>query len=425
MKHGQGLVEVRLRIHELAPTGEGVGLVLRAGDNRAVFVPRAALGDELLVAADFSRKPARGQIRSILTASSSRAEPPCEAFERCGGCDWMHLSRDTQLDAHAAHVKLALPDGADLVVVRAGTLLRYRTRARLHVKASGGRAVVGFMAGESHAPVEVASCVVLHPSLDHARAFVAGLFDGASGEGEARLTRGAFPDRKPVLSVSWSRELPATVYARAEALVSEGALGGVRFSCGESARPSVVGDATPWMDGADAQPLELGPAGFAQASEEMNGRLARAVGEAVGGGSRVLELYAGAGNFTMVLARNNEKLVAVELDSASCEASRRNLKRRDLTATVRAADVACQEIPKNVDVVVLDPPRAGAANIAAALTAVTHVKRVVYVSCDTRTLARDLETLAPRYAFERATVFEMFPHTSHCETMVVLKRRRK
>ncbi len=136
-------------------------------------------------------------------------------------------------------------------------------------------------------------------------------------------------------------------------------------------------------------------------------------------------LYAGAGNFTVVLARNNERLTAVELDSASCEASRRNLKRRDLTATVRAADAASQDIAKNVDVVVLDPPRSGAANIAAALAATTHVKRVVYVSYDTRTLARDLETLAPRLAFERATVFEMFPHTSHSETMVVLTRRRK
>ena len=89
--------EAHVRIHELAPTGEGVGLVERAGEKRAVLVPRSAIGDELVVAADFSRKPARGRIRSLVTASATRATPPCEAFERCGGCDWMHLGRDTQL----------------------------------------------------------------------------------------------------------------------------------------------------------------------------------------------------------------------------------------------------------------------------------------------------------------------------------------
>ncbi len=339
----------------------------------------------------------------------------------------MHLTHEAQIAARVGHVREALPAGSRVEVVAADKLEGYRTRARLHVRASGGRAIVGFFAAESHAPIETRTCLVLDPLLDAARAVIASLLEGASGEGEARLALGAFEARRPVLDISWPRELPAQVYARVEKCVTDQTLGGVRITCGESSRPAVVGDPTPWIEGADGLPLELGPTGFAQASEDMNGKLARAVADAVGDSERVLELYAGAGNFTVLLAKRATKLVAVDLDESSCEASRRNLSRRSLRATVVAADASHYELPRAVDTLVLDPPRTGATHIAQALAKST-IKRVVYVSCDTRTLARDLTTLAPNYDVAEehpATLFEMFPHVSHCETLVVLNKRRK
>lgn len=424
MKKKKRHEKVRLQITQLAPTGEGVGHVEHGAERRAVFVPRSAPGDELLVEADFSRRPARGVLHTVVEVSPARVEPPCEIATRCGGCDWMHVARDAQLTAHVAHVREAL-SGRTPDVVRAGTPLRYRTRARLHVRATGGRAILGFFAAESHEPVEATTCVVLHASLDGALPVVGALLQGASGEGEARLARGAFDARKPVLDLSWPRDLPAAVYARAEKLVADGALGGVRITCGESARPATIGDATPWIEGADGKPLELGPSGFAQASEDMNGKLARAVSEAVGRREHVLELYAGAGNFTVLLAKSAQKVVAVDTDAASCEASQRNLERRGLRATIQVADASQYELPKNADTLVLDPPRAGAAHVAQSLVNAKNIKRVVYVSCDTRTLARDLAILAPSYVIDRASVFEMFPHTSHCETLVALSRKKR
>lgn len=416
--------KIRASIGEIAPTGEGVAIVLVQGERRAVLVRSGAPGDDLSLAVDFSRRPARGRILEVLRPGPARVAPACDVAWRCGGCDYMHLTRDAQRAAHEAHVRAALRDEVPIEVVRAVHAEHYRSRARLHARASGGRAVVGFFAAESHEPVEARMCLVLDERLDRSRAAVSALLEGAVGEGEALLGLGAFPEpRKPVVSITWPRELPAAVFGRAERSVADGTWAGVRLVSGETTRPAIIGDPTPWIHGADGEPLELSSAGFAQASEEMNSRLAVAVAQAVGDSPRILELYAGAGNFTVLLARTARKLTAVEHEAASCAAAQRNLARRSLRATVARSDASRTPIPAAVDAVVLDPPRAGAALQAEAL-ARSHVRRVVYVSCDTRTLARDLATLRPTYTIERVMAFEMFPHTSHVETLVVLARKR-
>lgn len=415
----------RAVVKELAPTGEGVVVVTHEGERRAVFVRRVAAGDEVELDVDFRTRPAKARSSRLVVRGPEHAEAPCRVAETCGGCNFMHLTRIAQARWHEAHVRAALPEpsrGIAIDVSLAEQAERYRTRARLHAIASGGRARVGFFAAESHETVEVDECLVLEATLDRARGSVAALLEGAAGEGEARLAFGKLPERRPVLDVTWQRDLPAQVYARAEAAVAAGTWAGVRIACGEVTRPSIIGDPVPWITGADGEPLELSPGGFGQASEAMNAKLARAVAESVPEGSRVHELYAGAGNFTVLLARRAKKLSAVEFDLASCEAARRNLARRGLTATVTFADAAGHAIPAAVEVVVLDPPRAGAATACSAL-AKSSARRIVYVSCDTRTLARDLETLSPGYEIERVALFEMFPHTSHVETLVALKKR--
>src|SRR5512140_3824369 len=98
----------RLRITELSPGGDGVGHVEHGGDRRAVFLPRTAPGDEVEAAVDFGARPARGRVLSILTPSPSRVVPRCPVFDRCGGCDWMHLSAEAQREGHGAIVRRAL-----------------------------------------------------------------------------------------------------------------------------------------------------------------------------------------------------------------------------------------------------------------------------------------------------------------------------
>ncbi|MEO8799961.1 MAG: methyltransferase domain-containing protein, partial [Polyangiaceae bacterium] len=205
---------------------------------------------------------------------------------------------------------------------------------------------------------------------------------------------------------------------------------GARVLVGESRVPAIVGDPTPWIPGADGAPLELSPGGFAQASETGNVALAKHVAAlaraAVEGKERptVLELYAGAGNFTVLLATLGAKVTAVESHAGACAAAQKNLAARGLTAKVVVADAATYAVPNGTTLVVLDPPRAGAKEACDALIA-AKTKKVVYVSCDPATLGRDLAALERGgYALDSIETFEMFPDTSHVETVVALSRTK-
>ena len=141
--------------------------------------------------------------------------------------------------------------------------------------------------------------------------------------------------------------------------------------------------------------------------------------------ARVLELYAGAGNFTVLIAPLAEQLVAIESARESCDAARANLDTRGVAARAKIveADAAAFAIPPRTHLVLLDPPRTGARDVCARLPA-SSAKHLVYVSCDTQTLGRDLALLAPSFAPRAIEAFELFPQTSHVETVVHLERRR-
>lgn len=420
-----------LTIAELSPGGDGVAIHEERGERRAVFVPGVALGEEVRAEVDFASRPARGRLLEVVRKSPDRTAPPCAEVERCGGCDWMHLSSDAQLRAHAAIVKASLPPAFSHVAVKShGTTraLGYRTRTRVHVDAKRGNVVVGMYGRRSHDPVTVETCVVLDPVLDEARRSLAGWLQGAKGYGEAQLSLGhprpAAGARRAVLELRWTGQLPPEVFARLERAANEGPLAGARIFDGNVSVPATIGDPTPWLEGADDAPLRLAPGGFSQATEEGNARLARRAAELAFEFSpnpegAVLELYSGAGNLTVLLAKDR-KVVAVESDRASCQAARTNLEARGLAARVIDADASTFAIPASTKLVVMDPPRTGAKDVARALAA-RPVGAVVYVSCDPPTLGRDLAILAEGgYELRAIETFEMFPQTSHVETVAAL-----
>ncbi|MBT8468676.1 MAG: methyltransferase, partial [Deltaproteobacteria bacterium] len=167
-----------------------------------------------------------------------------------------------------------------------------------------------------------------------------------------------------------------------------------------------------------------GPAGaFSQANDRVNEKLIEAVVRlAEPQGMRVLELHCGIGNFTVGLAEQAKTLVAVERDPLAVDACRRNLKRLGRNARVTVGD-ANQPPQGRYDVVVLDPPRQGAKTLFEGDALLPGPKRLVYVSCDTATLARDLRlATAKGYRIDRLIGFDMFPQTAHLETLVRLVR---
>jgi 23S rRNA (uracil1939-C5)-methyltransferase len=421
-------IEIEASIASLAPGGDGVAHAEIGGERRAVFVPYAAPGDVARVEVDPSHRPARGRIVSLTTAGADRVAPACPWSTRCGGCDWMHLSTAAQARSHVEHLRAALPAGWPEMPIEstpAPRPLAYRTRARVHVRSvSRGRIVVGMNEARSHEPVEVESCAVLHPAVEGARRLIAPLLAGSRGKGDVQLALGS--GGIPVLAVRWEGDVASETFGRLEAAVADGALAGADVTVGAASRPARVGDPMPWMTGEDGTPLRLAAGGFGQANDDVNAALARHVAALVHpwGAERAVELHAGSGNLSVLLAREVGALTCIESNRDACDAARANLAARGLSgAKVVEADAESYVWSKATQLIVLDPPRTGARGVAERLVD-ARVGHVVYVSCDTQTLGRDLAILETAYTPVSLATFEMFPQTSHVESVVALQRRR-
>lgn len=400
-------------------------------------MPRAAPGDLVEASVEPGGVPLRGRLLRVIEPGPARVEPPCRFADACGGCDLMHLSPEAQRAAHRDIVLEslrriagigALPDivthaAAAAAPGSAEPALAYRTRARLHARVHRGRVEVGYRAPGSHDLVPVDRCVVLVPELDALLAELPPLLEGATGTGEISVARAG---HRPVVDVAWRGTLPAAFWSRLDERVASGRWAGARAWLEGASAPASFGDPRPVIEGADGRPLVLAAGGFAQPSDAAATVLARRAAELVRRSGEpigaLVELFAGSGTLSILLAPLAARFVAVESDEASARAARDNLEARGLRAKVIAADAASYDLAR-ADVVVLDPPRTGAREAAQRIAA-SHARAVVYVACDPVTLARDLAVLvAAGFTVTDVETVELFPQTSHVETLVRLTRR--
>jgi len=426
-------VKYRVTVAELAAGGDGVAICTHQGERRAVFVPGVLVGEDVEIEADFTTRPARARVLDVVSPSPDRRTAPCPHTDRCGGCNWMHMTPDAQMRGHAAIVTSSLPAAFSRALVRshpAEAAFGYRTRARMHAICKHGKTVVGTYGRRTREPVEIDTCIIHDPILEPVRRTLGHWLAGSRGEGEVQLSLGSIAEgRRAVIDLRFHGELAPEVFARLERAVLSGEIAGARVFNGEVKVPATIGDPTPWIVGPDGESLRVAPGGFSQATELGNVLLARRAADLAieltpNRDATVLELYAGAGNLTVLLARER-RVVAVESDRDACAAARRNLEARGLAAKVVEADAATYAIPSGTKLLVLDPPRTGAKDVVHALLR-KPVAAVVYVSCDPKTLGRDLAILAGGgYELRVLETFEMFPQTSHVETIAALVRTSK
>lgn len=428
-KASTGSTRETLRIEGIAAGGAGIG----RHEGAIVFVPRVAPGDLIECEVSLAKRPATARVLRVVEPGPDRVTPACPVVDACGGCDFMHLAPAAQARAHSeiarAAIAHALP-GVPLPEVRAHVAtatLGYRTRARLFLKTERRDVVrVGYRAAGSHDITAVDACAVLDPALAPLLAELGAVLAGAKGEGDAGIALGH--GGRAVVSLGWRGELPASTWAALDARVQSGAWAGARVVLEGAGQAAVFGDPRPVIAGPDGGPLVIAAGGFAQSSDAGAAQIARRADElsrveAKPRARHVVELFAGSGTLSVLLARGAASFTAVEIDAASCAAARENLAAHAV-AKVVTADADAFAIPPATSVVVLDPPRAGAAGAAKAIAA-SSARVVVYVSCDPATLARDLSVIARgRLRVTDIETFELFPQTSHVETIVRLERAR-
>ncbi|MDB4956451.1 MAG: deoxyribonuclease/rho motif-related [Myxococcales bacterium] len=360
---------------------------------RVTFVPNTVPGDRVRVGLVKETKSfARGELVEVLAPSPSRVEPPCEYFRAgCGGCQWQHVARAAQLEAKQAIVANALRNIAGLAIERIADPappLGWRRRARFHVV--GGR--VGLYANASHRLIPLAHCPQLEPALEPAFKAVASV---TPPDGELAFVRGHRGEIVVGLERSW-RGAPALI----------GRAGIVGVIAGDDVHGETVIEIEPDLYG--------GPWDFAQASAAGNRALIAATQAALGPGpGRLLELYAGAGNFTRGFVAAGWDVTATDV-----EPPRKPIARARFISG--AAQWVLGKLEGMFDAIVLDPPRTGAAEAIDGIVKISP-KTIVYVSCDPATLARDVARLVTAgYRAERAWPFDLMPQTSHVEVVLRL-----
>ena len=434
-------------------TSEGLGVCRVEGC--AVFVPNAAPGEEYdLRIVHIGKNAAHGRIEKIITRSPHRVNRLCPYAKQCGGCDFWHLDYATECEIKAQRVTDALDrlGGQHLFgvsIAGASTCEGYRNKAQYPVAPGKSGPAAGFFKKGTHEVIEVARCRI-QPScadaakdavLDYMRQNGVSAYDETTHSGLVRhiyvRPAAATGEVMACLVVNGSR-LP-----QEEALVSllrERVPGLKSVILNTNTRPgnAVLGEAQRTLWGADAIEdvlcglrFRISPKSFYQVNraqaEVLYGKALAAAG--LTGCERVLDLYCGTGTITLCLAAGAKEAVGVELSEAAIRDAEENARRNGVS-NVRffcadageAAQRLCAE-GAQPDVIVVDPPRKGlSADVIDAIVQMSP-QRVVYVSCDPATLARDVKLLtAQGYLLRTAEAVDMFPRCSHVETICLLSK---
>ena len=433
-------------------TAEGQGVAHIEGC--AVFVPNAIAGERVRIRVEKAQKTwAAGKIVEILEKSPHRVNRECPVAKLCGGCDFWHMdyAEETRMKAERVRSCLNRIAGESLTeipILAAPTCYGYRNKAQYPVAVKKGRAYAGFFRAGTHDVVENARCRILPEEtdavkdtvIDYVNQYRVSVYDEAAGKGLLRhiyVRRGAVSGQILVCIVVNGEKIP-----RPEALIQRlkqiPGFTTLVLSVNTKRGNAILGDRfiTLYGPGYIEDTLcglnfRLSPRSFYQVNHHQAQRLYQtAIAQAgITKADTVLDLYCGVGTITLAMAGAAGKVIGVEVIPQAVEDAKDNAVRNGIdNAEFFCGDAgqAALELEKNgvrPDVVVVDPPRKGLnADTIEALHRMAP-KRIVYVSCDPATLARDVALLKQHgYTLKTAAAADLFPRCAHVETVCLLSK---
>ncbi len=432
--------------------GQGVARI----DGQVVFVKGAVLGETCLIKIlKATKNMAFAKIEEVLSPSAHRTAAPCPVFGKCGGCDLMHMDYEEELNFKRRRVNDAFAriGGLSLEVsdiIGADEIVGYRNKTICAVSEKDGQKIAGFFRSHSHDVISAENCLIQsdfsHRAVNAVLGWMTDFNVSAYNETDASgLIRHIFCRRAvktgeaQAVIVTAKRKIPAEAELIASLRNACPELKSIVLNVNKTRGNTVLAGDFITIWGSDTIEDELcslrfslSPRSFYQINHAQAEKLYEKALEYAGltGKETVLDLYCGTGTITLCLAKKAKLAIGAEIvpeaiEDANKNALKNNIQNsRFICADAGAAAKQLKDGGLRPNVVVVDPPRKGLSADVPEIIAGMGPERVVYVSCDPATLARDLKIFSTLgYEALKAEALDMFPRTCHVETVVLLSRK--
>ena len=450
---------VRLTISDIGTDGEGIGKV----DGYTLFVKDAVIGDTITARViKLKKNYGYGRLMEVIEPSKDRVEPVCPVARQCGGCQIQQMSYDAQLDFKRKLVEGNLrriggfPDINVLPVIGMDEPYHYRNKAQYPVgRDKDGNVVIGFYAGRTHCIIDNQDCAIgarenvkiLTAIRDYINENKVSVYDENTGKGAVRhilIRKGFHTGQVMVCIVVNGESLPQEDKLVAKLTGLElwenegGNIYSVMININRENTNVILGDRcrTLWgkdyiEDSINGITFQISPLSFYQVNPVQTEKLYGKALEFAGltGNEVVWDMYCGIGTISLIMATRAKKVYGVEIVPAAIENAKNNARINGLDNAEFYVGKSEEIAPKLAgqgavpDVIVVDPPRKGCDEALLDTIVKMQPERVVYVSCDSATLARDLKYLAARgYEVKTVQPVDQFCHTVHVEVAVLMSR---
>ena len=416
---------MQAKIEGISHRGEGVARI----NGKATFIPYAIPGEEVEIEIGQEHKRfARGKLTGICTASPDRREPACPAYYDCGGCAYQHIDYARELDLKRNMVKETLKrlggiEAEVLPVIGMEEPYRYRNKVVWHTAMVNGKMQMGFYREGSHDLIPLGGCTLIHQDMEQVQNSLAANLSGLEIQPgtEISLRRSSWTGHMSlVLSdkcnndalSAWALSLSANLSLHVNQ---------------DSKIKTMQGD--PFLEEQlCGLTFRISPLAFLQVNHQQTEKLYQLIHQyaALSGKETVLDGFCGIGTITLSLAQHASQVVGIELYPQAVIDAQQNAAMNDID-NARFYAGFCEDVITRLnqpfDVVILDPPRAGCKAQTIEAVIKTNAPRIIYVSCNPSTLARDLQLFASSgYTITEVQPVDMFPRTPHVETVVRIYR---
>jgi 23S rRNA (uracil1939-C5)-methyltransferase len=430
---------VETTIESLSHEGRGVSHI----DGKTIFVDGALTGETVMFRYRRSHsRYAEGSLDELIAnVSPDRVDAKCQHFSICGGCSLQHLNPDQQIK-HKENVMLEQLQHIggvrpiEILPALTGPLWGYRHKARLGVKhvIKKEKVLVGFREKYSSYVAEIDSCEVLHPSVGKILDSLAALIANLTVHNKIAQIEVAVSDHKTALIFRNLAELSSEDVKKLYMFGNDHQLSLYLQPGGPDTVVPLSGekqdDLFYKLDEGNIT-IHFAPTDFTQVNIEINQKMVKRVMNFldIKPEDKILDLFCGLGNFTLPIARRAKSVTGVEgADELVKKAQQNAIFNNISNATFFTSDLSQTDLQENInmegyDKVLLDPPRSGAQAVIEQLN-MENIKKLVYVSCNPATLARDAGILVKEKGFklQSAGVMDMFPHTTHVESIAIFER---